>query len=284
MLTINPIGDPIGAEILGADLSQSIDDATYAEIEAAFAEHSVVVLRDQKVSPDHQLAFARRLGELEINAFDRFGLEGYEGVLKVSNLQEDGKPIGYADAGSFWHTDMSYTPTPPRCTMLYAIEVPHDEDGAPLGETMFASAVDAYDALPPETKARVEGLRAIHSFSAKKRGVKKAVELSPEQIDKNPPVAHPVARTHPVTGRKAVYVTADECTGIEDMDDGEALALIRELSEHVVKPEFQFTHEWRVGDLLMWDNCAVQHVAVRNYEWPQRRLMHRVTVCGSVPF
>ena len=284
MLTVNPIGDPIGAEILGADLSQPIDDATFAEIEAAFAEHSVVVLRDQKVSPDHQLAFARRLGELEINAFDRFRLEGYDGVLKVSNLQEDGKPIGYADAGSFWHSDMSYTPTPPRCTMLYAIEVPHDEDGVPLGETMFASAVDAYDALPDKTKERIEDLRAIHSFSAKKRGVKKAVELSQEQIDKNPPVAHPIVRTHPATGRKAIYVTADECIGIEDMDDDQALPFLRELSEHVVKPDFQFTHEWRVGDLLMWDNCAVQHVAVRNYEWPQRRMMHRVTVGGSIPY
>ena len=221
-----------------------------------------------KVSPDDQLAFARRFGDLEINAFEKHALEGYSGVLKISNIVEDGQPLGYADAGSFWHTDMSYTKTPPRLTMLYALEVPLNADGSPKGDTWFASAVDAYDALDDATRQRIEGRTATHFFGAKKRGVKKPVAVTQEQLDKNPPVDHPIARTHPVTGRKAIYVTADECTGISGLPEAEALALLKQLSEHVVRPAFQYHHKWQVGDILMWDNCAVQHVVHRDYEFP----------------
>ena len=285
VITVTQLGAKFGAEIAGVDLSKPLDDATFAEIETAFATWSVIVFRDQHIAPDDQLAFARRFGELEINAFEKHALDGHHGVLKISNIVEDGRPLGYADAGSFWHSDMSYTKTPPRLTMLYALEVPLNADGSPKGDTWFASAVDAYDALDAETRQRIEGRTATHFFGAKKRGVKKPVAVTQEQLDKNPPVDHPIARTHPVTGRKAIYVTADECTGISGLPDEEALALLKQLSEHVVKPEFQYHHKWRVGDVLMWDNCAVQHVVNRDYEFPpDRRMMHRVTVGGSAPF
>lgn len=284
-IVVTPLGERFGAEIGNVDLATDIDAATFDEIEDAFARWSVIVFRDQRISPERHLAFARRFGELEINAFSRFALDDHPGVLKLSNIVENGEPQGYADAGSFWHSDMSYTPTPPRLTMLYAIEIPFDDNGNSRGDTMFASAVDAYDALPEATRQRIAGRKAVHFFGAKKRGVKKPVELSQEQLDKNPPVSHPIARTHPLTGRKAIYVTADECTGIEGMADDEALPLIKELSEHVVRPEFQYHHKWQVGDVLMWDNCAVQHVVNRDYEFPRdRRYLHRVTVNGSVPF
>jgi taurine dioxygenase len=284
-ITFTPLGNPIGAAVGGVDLSKPLDDATFAEIEDAFARWSVIVFRDQRLTPESQLAFAQRFGGLEINAFDRYALEGFPGILKVSNIVESGRALGYADAGSFWHTDMSYTRTPPRLTMLYGLEIPHDEAGQPLGDTMFASATDAYDALDDETKRLIDGRTAIHDFSAKKRGVKKAVVVSDEQRAKNPPVAHPIARTHPVTGRKAIYVTADECTGVEGLGEADALALIGRLADQVVRPEFQYHHKWRVGDLLMWDNCAVQHVVNRDFEFPpHRRMMHRITVNGSIPF
>ena len=122
------------------------------------------------------------------------------------------------------------------------------------------------------------------NFPAKERGVKKPVELTPEQIAKNPDVIHPVARTHPITGRKALYVRAGECIGIPGMPDDEAIPLIKELSDRVIQSEFLYRHQWQVGDVLMWDNAAVQHWAPRDYEWPQRRRMHRTTVNGSVPF
>ncbi len=284
-ITVTPLGATFGAEIGGIDLSKPLDGATFAEIEAAFATWSVIVFRDQNISPDDQLAFARRFGELEINAFEKHALEGFGGVLKISNIVEDGRPLGYADAGSFWHSDMSYTKTPPRLTMLYAIEVPLNADGSPKGDTWFASAVDAYDALDEATRQRIEGRTATHFFGAKKRGVKKPVAVTQEQLDKNPPVDHPIARTHPATGRKAIYVTADECTGISGLPETEGLALLEQLSEHVVRPEFQYHHKWQVGDVLMWDNCAVQHVVNRDYEFPpDRRMMHRITVGGSLPF
>jgi alpha-ketoglutarate-dependent taurine dioxygenase len=283
MVEVIPVDAPIGAEIGGVDLSQDLDDASFAAVEAAFNEHSVVWFRSQTISAEQQVAFSERFGEIEVNAFNKFALPDNPKVLIVSNIKEDGKDIGYADAGSHWHTDMSYTATPPRMTMLYAIEVP-EENGTPLGDTMFASATAAYDTLPEDTKAKLDGLKATHRFAAKERGVKKPVELTPEQIAKNPDVIHPVARTHPITGRKALYVRAGECIGIPGMPDDEALPLIKELSDRVVQPEFLYRHQWQAGDVLMWDNAAVQHWAPRDYEWPKRRRMHRTTVNGSVPF
>ncbi len=283
MVKVIPVDAPIGAEIRGVDLSKPLDDDTFAAIENAFNDHAVIWFRNQTITPAQQVTFSERFGEIEVNAFNKFALPDDPKVLIVSNIKQDGKDIGYADAGSHWHTDMSYTATPPRMTMLYAIEVPV-ENGTPLGDTVFASATAAYDSLPDETKAKIEGLKATHRFAAKERGVKKPVALTPEQIAKNPDVDHPVARTHPITGRKALYVRTGECIGIPGMPDAEALPLIDELSDRIIRPEFLYRHRWRVGDVLLWDNAAVQHWAPRDYEWPQRRRMHRTTVNGSVPF
>ncbi|MEM9683861.1 MAG: TauD/TfdA family dioxygenase [Pseudomonadota bacterium] len=273
---------PVGAEIRGVDLAIGIDDETFDEIDAALSEHAVIFLRDQHISPSQQVEFSQRFGEIEINSFNKFALEGEPAVLVVSNIKEEGKDIGYADAGSHWHSDMSYTATPPRLTMLYAVEVPQ-RDGRPLGDTWFASATAAYDDLGDEEKQRLDGLRAVHRFAAKERGVRKPVKLSAEQIAKNPDVVHPVVRRHPITGREALYVRKGECIGIEGMADNEALPLIERLSDHITRDEYIYRHQWKVGDLLMWDNALVQHWAPRDYEWPDRRLMLRTTVNGSVP-
>lgn len=283
-MNVKKIGDPVGAEVTGVNLTEALSASTMAEIESALTAHSVIVFRDQHLTPEHQLTFARRFGELEINAFDKHALAEHAGILKVSNIREGEIEQGYADAGSFWHSDMSYTQTPPRLTMLYALEIPN-RDGRTLGNTLFASALDAYEALSDELKEELDGLKAVHSFSAKKRGVNKPVELSPDQIRQNPPVTHPVARTHPVSGRKALYVTADECIGIVGWPDADAEALITKLAKHVVEPRFQYRHIWQVGDLLIWDNCAVQHVVDRDYQFPpDRRMLHRCTVNGSAPY
>lgn len=282
-IEIVPCDAPIGAEIRGVDLAKGIDDIIFGEIDEALSEHGVIYLRDQHITPEQQVAFSRRFGDLEVNAFSKYALKENPAVLVVSNIKENGKDIGYADAGSHWHTDMSYTATPPRLTMLYAVEVPH-RDGTPLGDTWFASACAAYDDLPDALKAALAGKRAIHRFGAKERGVKKPVELTAEQIAKNPDVVHPVVRRHPVTGRKALYVRKGECIGIEGMPDVEALALIQDLSDRITRKQYIYRHKWQVGDLLMWDNALVQHWAPRDYEWPDRRLMLRTTVNGSVPF
>lgn len=281
-IEIVPTDAPVGAEIRGVDLAGGIDDATFAEIDAALSEHAVVFLRDQHITPAQQVEFSRRFGEIEVNSFSKYALAGHPAVLVVSNIKEGGTDIGYADAGSHWHTDMSYTATPPRLTMLYAVEVPH-RDGKPLGDTWFASAAAAYDDLPDGMKKKLDGKRAIHRFAAKERGVKKPVPLTAEQIAKNPDVIHPVVRRHPVTGRKALYLRKGECIGIEGIADGEALPLIEDLSDRITSDRYIYRHSWMVGDLLMWDNALVQHWAPRDYEWPDRRKMLRTTVNGSVP-
>lgn len=282
-IEIVPADAPMGAEIRGVDLSENLDDATFEAVQAAFDEYHVVFFRDQTLMPEHQIAFARRLGEVEFNAFNKFALDGHPEILVVSNIKEDGRDIGYADAGSHWHTDMSYEARPPRVTMLYAVEVPVAE-GRALGDTVFADATTAYETLPEDWKSRIDGLRAIHRFAAKTRGVKEPVALSEAQLDTHPDVIHPVARTHPRTGRKALYVRDGECAGIVGMPDAEALPLIKELADRTIRPEFLYRHSWRVGELLMWDNAAVQHWAPRDYAWPQRRRMHRITADGSEPF
>jgi taurine dioxygenase len=173
---------------------------------------------------------------------------------------------------------MCYPARPPRGTMLYPREIP-DHCGLPLGDTEFASAAAAYDALPRAMKERIAGRRAEFDFAARKR----AFPPTQAEIDRNPPVAHPIVRTHPHTGRKCLYVMRDDCTGIEGVEPAEAEALIYALADHIVKPAFVYRHQWRAGDLLMWDNCTVQHRAIQDYDLPQRRLMHRTTMGGAVP-
>lgn len=287
-MSITPTGAALGAEIRGVNLARDLDAATFRRIEDAFNQHGVIFVRDQKITVGKQIAFARRFGEVEINVNTQACLSGHPEVLLVSNIKENGRYVGLADAGTTWHTDMSAYACPPRCSMLYAIEVPRAADGAILGDTLFTSAAAAYDALAPEIKARLNGKRSTHSYLAKMNARKAAVgltrEVTAEHLAKTPPIAHPIFRTHPVTGRKCIYVTEGECTAIDGMAETEALQFISELHRHLIDPKFQYRHRWRVGDLLMWDNCTCQHLAVRDYGEGQRRLMHRVTVNGSVPF
>jgi taurine dioxygenase len=279
----------LGAEI-GVDLSRSFDDGTFAEIEDAFHDNIVVFFRDQNLTSEQHIAFSRRFGELEIHIVKKYLLPGYPEILLVSNVKNGaGDHIGLADAGFTWHSDVSYRERPSRCSLLYAKEVPV-RDGVALGDTVFANCVAAYEALPAAMKKRLDGLKAIHRYSSRRR-----VENSPRpkltaaQIAETPDVAHRIVRTHPVTGRKAIYVTAGECIGIvlpngENMPEREALDLIAELDAHCVKPEFLYRHHWRVGDLVMWDNATAMHLAICDYALPERRLMHRTTVIGSQPF
>jgi taurine dioxygenase len=287
-MSVVPTGAALGAEIRGADLAQELDAATFERIEDAFNRYGVIFFRRQNITVDQQISFARRFGEVEINVNAQACLPGRPEVLLVSNIKENGRYIGLADAGTTWHTDMSAYACPPRCSILHAIEVPCAADGTVLGDTIFASAAAAYDALQPALKARLEAKRSTHSYLAKMQARKAAVgltrEVTREHLDKTPPVAHPVFRTHPVTGHKCIYVTEGECTGIEGMAEAEALPLIAALHRHLIDPKFLYRHRWQAGDVLMWDNCTCQHLAVRDYGENQRRLMHRVTVNGSVPF
>jgi taurine dioxygenase len=291
-IPVRPSDAACGAEIV-FDLSSPIDDPTFAELERLFHDNIVVCFRDQHLSNEQHIAFSRRFGELEIHIVRKYLLPGYPEILLISNVRDaQGELIGLADAGFTWHSDTSYRRHPSRCSLLYAKEVPQRDgmpdstpDGMPLGDTVFANAIAAYDALPAAMQRRLAGLKAIHRYAMRRR-----IEDSPRpkltaaQLAETPDVAHPIVRTHPHTGRKALYVTAGECIGIAGMPDDEALDLIAELDAHCVRPEFCYRHRWRVGDLLMWDNASAMHLAICDYALPQRRLMYRTTVIGSEPF
>jgi taurine dioxygenase len=278
-IEIIPTGAALGAEIRGVDLAQPLGDNAFALIERAYDEHGVIFFRGQHIAPPQQVAFTRRFGEIDFNIFgERWSVSGSPEIVVVSNVTEDGKQIGVKRAGENWHSDMCYTARPPRGTMLYAHEIP-DLFGLPLGDTEFASAAAAWDTLPETMQQFLDGRRAIFDF----RGRKRALTPTRAEIDRNPPVTHPVVRTHPRTGRKCLYVMRDDCTAIEGIADDEAEALVAALADHIVKPAHIYRHQWRPGDLLMWDNCTVQHRAIQDYDLPQRRLMHRTTMGGSVP-
>lgn len=268
-----------GVEVSGVDLRQPLDGPTFEAIEQAFDEHGVLVIRDQRIAPPDQLAFARRFGEIEINYNSgKYGLPDHPEIYVISNITRDGQPIGSRRAGSRWHSDMIYSAKPPRATMLFAVEVP-ELMGLTLGDTEFANTAAAWDALPASMREQVATLTGVFDFRGRKR------DEPPDEatVARYPPVRHPIMRTHPRTGRRCIYVNRDDCTGIEGMETEAARRLVEALSDHVVRPEFVYRHRWRPGDLVMWDNCTVQHKAVIDYDLPQRRLIHRLTIEGTVP-
>jgi taurine dioxygenase len=284
---LRPSDTKVGAEIYGLDLSMKLDDRVFREVSAAFDRHSVVVFRDQHLTPEQRIGFSKRFGPLQINVRSEFNKPGFPEIYTVSNIVRDGKPIGSGDAGRYWHSDLCYLPKPTRASILYALEVP-ERDGVTLGNTLFASTRESYDDLPEAMKRRLEGLRAVNSYNAmferkaNEFGVRP--KLTDDMAKKYPDDAiHPVIRTHPITGHKCIYVCEGYTTRILDIPEAESRELLAFLYAHITKPEYVYRHKWRVGDLLMWDNCAVQHLAIFDYA-PLHRHMERTTVEGSIPY
>lgn len=276
-IEVIPSGDALGAEVRGVDLSKPLDGETFAALEAAFNEHSVICIREQDLEPKAFIDYASRYGEPQNLYLDNYAMPGFPEILYISNIQENGRDIGHADAGCIWHTDMSFKETPPRATVLHAREVPVADDGTVLGDTLFASAVKAYDSLPGEMKERVRGKQVVHDVVGRRRARGTGTQDN-DKREQVPLINHPAIRTHPYTGRKAIYVFNGECVDIEGMETEEAVRLIDELATTVIREEFVYRHRWRVGDVLIWDNCAVQHLASHDYELPLRRMMWRITV------
>ncbi len=286
-IEIIPSGAPLGAEVRGVDLSQPIDDATFRTIERAYAEHGVLVFRDQHLTERQLVAVTERFGEVEEYVRSTFAMPDHPEIILITNIEKGGEFVGVADAGTTWHTDMSYIPAPPRGSLLYAREVPV-KDGTVLGDTLFSSTAAAYDDLPDATKTLLEGRRTVHSYEGKharraKAGKSNRKPLTEEERASLPPVDHPVIRTHPQSGRKCIYVVAGECVGITGMSDAEAEPLLEDLAARCTRPEYTYRHHWQRYDLVMWDNCLVQHLAIHDYALPQRRMMWRTTIMGSVP-
>lgn len=277
---------PTGAEMLGIDLSKGVNEEQFREIKQAFADHSVIVFRKQDITEDQHIQFSKWFGPLEVHVGTRYLHPKYPEIRINSNIIENGKPIGATDAGQYWHTDLSYMANPSKCSLLYALEVPH-RDGAPVGDTCFVSTTLAYDALPEDIKKRLDGRKAIHSYAYRYYKLtdagQKRPALTAEQKAKAPDVVHPVVVTHEETGRRCLYVNEGFTTQILGMPEAESRELLDYLFDHVKRPEFMYRHKWQVGDLLIWDNMSTQHFAVADYALPLRRRMQRTTVTGTAP-
>ncbi|KAF1043477.1 MAG: Alpha-ketoglutarate-dependent taurine dioxygenase [Herbaspirillum frisingense] len=278
---IRPFGGPLGAEIVGLDLNLPVADDELATLRRAFVKHGVVVFRDQRITPEQHIAFSRRFGPLQVHVLNRFHLHGHPEILIVSNVVEDGKPIGLVDAGADWHSDLSYMPKPSLGALLHSQELP-----AERGDTLYANTANAYDTLPAEVKKLLEGKRAVHSYVYRYERLRKLspwrAELTQKQIDEVPPVEHPVITTHPESGRKILFVSEGFTSHIVGIPRDESDALLKELHAHITRPENVYTHKWQPHDMVFWDNRSTQHYAAIT---PQhlRRTLYRTTVEGDVP-
>lgn len=211
----------------GVDLSAPLADDDFAVIEAAFNTHSVLCFRDQDLTPEHLIGYASRYGEPQRLFLNHYAMKDHPEILYVSNIQEHGRDIGYADAGIIWHTDMSFERTPPRATVLHAREIPVTDNGTVLGNTLFASAARAYESLSAEMKQRLQGLRVIHDVAGRRRKTGTGVASDNEQHEAHDLTVHPLVRRHPYTDRKVLYVSDGECEAIEGMADAAAKAADR---------------------------------------------------------
>lgn len=285
-MQVTSLGRHLGARIAGIDLAAGLDDAGFQAIEEAFHRHSVIAISDQHLDEPTLIEFSRRFGELELNVASSFHHRDFPHINVLSNKRKpDGTPLGSADAGQGWHTDMSYNATPARASILYALEVP-TRDGVALGDTLFAGMAAAYDALDPALKARLAGLRAMHHFSKfydymiSERGSSRP-KLTEAQKASKPPVVHPMVVRHPYTGRQCLYADPGYTIRVIDVPESESRALLDELFAWQTRAEFHYRHQWRPGDVLIWDNIATIHMATGGYRPQEHRLMWRTQVLGD---
>jgi len=277
-VTAIPMSGPLGAEIRGIDLAHSPAGETLEKILGFLHRHGVIVFRDQNLTPRQLAAFSECFGELDIHHMTEHVFPDLPQVRVLSNVKKDGKGIGITKGGMHWHSDLSYKPKPAMVTLLYAIECP--PQGA---DTQFADMSGAWNALTEARRQTLRGLRAVHDrnyrYSALYPG---RPPLTAEQISKVPPVEHPLVRIHPATGRPALFVAKDVVSHIIGMPQDEGRVLIDELEAFATQPQFVYSHQWRPGDVVVWDNRCTLHRATP-YEPIYRRTLYRTQVKGEAP-
>jgi taurine dioxygenase len=264
-LDIRPISGALGAEISGIDLAAA-DERLFDAVYRAFVAHQVIIIRDQKLTTDQYLAFARRWGAIQIYPFMK-GLASHPQVLEILKTESDSYAFGNA-----WHSDGSFNPVPPKATMLYALELPPAG-----GDTLFASGYAAYDTLSPGMREMLDGLRAIYVGEGQRANWQglSVMQRNTEAAEKVGAV-HPIVRTHPDTGRKALYFS-NHIVGLEGLADSESAPILGYLRGHAIRPEFTCRLAWQPGSLAVWDNRCTQHYAIDDYAG-QRRRMHRINI------
>lgn len=271
-LALAPLGPTIGAEVSGVDLGAPVDDELHAELHRALLEWKVLFFRDQDITRAQQRDFALRWGTLERHPFYRFVHPGQDD-LDVVTLAKDAMAAGVENE---WHTDITWHEAPSFGAVLRAVEVP--ELG---GDTLWADVGAAYDGLPRAVRDRIDGLTAIHDWRHT-FGLAMPAEAVEELSPQFPPVAHPVVRVHPETGRRTLFVNPIFTTGIVELDPAEGDALLGQLYRQVTRAEYQCRFRWTPGSVAFWDNRATQHYAASDYH-PQRRVMDRISIAGDRP-
>lgn len=273
---------PLGAEVLGLGDAAHLADADIAAIRQAWLAHDgLLVFRDVQFTPQAQVDFSRRFGPQQVHVLNQFHLTGHPEILVVSNVVENGKPIGLGDAGRDWHSDLSYKPLPSLGSMLLTRELP--EEG---GDTLFANMVRAYETLPADLKRIIEGRRAVHSYVYRYERLRALSTWRPPltqaQVDAVPPVDHPVVRTHPETAKRALFVNEGFTSHILGLPEDESTSVLEQLFAHSIRADNVYTHRWRAGDMLFWDNRSTIHFAPGCPD-AYRRTLHRTTIEGDVP-
>lgn len=277
MIATRPSGNCMGVEVVGVDLSRPPSDQAFGQVRDLLHRHHVLVFRGQSLQPGEFLEFARRFGPPEPHLLDQYHHPGFADILILSNVVKNGKPLGLADGGTYWHTDYSYLPMPARATVLHSIEVP-----AVGGDTLFADQALAYEELPQAMKKRIDGKVTLNVY-----GNRDDLDLA-SRTSAPPPteaqkalrgatlVRHPLVRRHPCTGRKALYAVSGTSYAIEGMPADEGLALLRELAAHATQPKYRHSVKYGVGDVVVWDNASVLHSATLT-DPGHPRTLHRVT-------
>lgn len=277
-------------EALGLDVRE-ISDIQFDQLERSFDHGGVLFMRNQDLQTADLVAFSRRFGELESHVRHEYAMPDYPEVHVLSNIKKGNKTIGSAYAGDDWHLDLCFMREPARMAVLYAIEIPHDDDGNVLGDTLFASGSDAYDTLDRDLRNRLENKKCLMQYNRRQEDKRlqrlhdhPRPPMTDEQKAKTPDIWQPIFRTHPNTGRKAIYANKVNTFRIEGMSEEESLPIIHRLQKHVTKPENVYRHKWQVGDLLMWDNASAHHMAIGDYKLPQRRKLIRTSIKGGPVF
>ena len=282
-LTIQTVSPHIGAEVIGADLQQPVGDNLFRELHQAWVDaDGLLIVRDQVLTPEQQIAFSRRFGELasadENPVTRKYTLPGHPEIFRVSNKKKDDEPLGREDAGTYWHADGTWQAFPSKASILYAIEIPRVG-----GNTMFADLYQAWETLTPTMQAMLKGLQAVHAMAnASGTSFEREFNGKGDMVAAKAAV-HPLVIVHPDSGRKALFVNRGYTAQIVGMNRAESDALLAFLFQHSTAPELVYRHSWRPRDLVIWDNRCTAHYAIPDYKAVGDRYLHRTSVKGDRP-
>src|SRR2546426_4174257 len=285
MAKLIPSGHTLGASVEGLDLSRPLSAEGFASALNALAEHGVLRYPRQELSALQLKDFSARWGELEINVANMYQEPGVPEVMILSNIVENGKPIGLADAGQGWHTDMSYSRMIAFANVLYGIKIPR-RNGDTLGATQFSNMQAAYADLPADVKKKLEGKTVLHDFNKfwemmrREKGSKRP-PLTEAQRKSKPPVSHPVFLRHPLTGKRVLYANPGYAVRINELAEKESDELLEFLFEHQLKPKYIYTSRWEEGDVLVWEDIGTIHNAVADYGPDEHRFVKRCQVMAN---